>query len=80
MSIDPAAPVDRGERARQCRKWLVDGKWYSYGPAPVERFAAVDDEDHDFAAHSVPAVITDGKRGLTEADADRLIELLGRKP
>lgn len=42
-------------------------------------FAAVDDDDDGFAAAGIPAVITDGKRGLTEADADRLIALLGPK-
>lgn len=74
---EPCVPGDSdvGERGRQCRKWLDD---YAARPAAfkVSAFAAVDDEDHDFAASSIPAVITDGSRGLTDDDADRLIRLL----
>ncbi len=81
MDLDPLAPRERhaGERGRQCRKWLderdgltPEGQW-----GHVTAFAAVDDEDHDFAASGIPAVITNGGVGLTDADADRLIELLG---
>ena len=74
------------ERARQVKDWL---EWWGdkvacYGeicrePArPVTAFAAVDDEEQGFALHGIPAVITDGKRGMTAEDADRLIAILGR--
>lgn len=67
---------DVGERGRQCRAWV--DRWHGLGKAvlPLECFVAVDDEDHDFSAAGVLAVITDGKKGLTEADADRLIGIL----
>ena len=71
-SIDPK-DLKLDERAKQCREWL---EWRSAFTPAVTHFAAVDDEDHQFDAHGIPAVITDGKRGMTEADADELIRLL----
>lgn len=75
---EPCAPgvTDVGERGRQCRAWL--DYWNGLGMAvvPVGSFAAVDDEDHDFAASGIPAIITDGRTGMTEQDADRLIQIL----
>jgi hypothetical protein len=70
----PPNPVRDGERGRQCREWL-------YGPEnqwEVTWFAAVDDEDAGFAELGIPAVITDGARGLTAEDADKLIGLFNR--
>jgi hypothetical protein len=79
-SVDPL-DLKPDERARQIRDWL---EWWgddaqmraAVGLGVVTRFAAVDDEDHGFEAHGVPAVITDGKTGLTSADADKLIAIL----
>lgn len=73
-SIDPL-DLKEDERAQQCRDWL---KWRSEFTPVVETFVAVDDEDHKFAAHGIPFVQTDGKRGMTQSDADKLIDLLGR--
>lgn len=73
LLCDPA-DLKADERAVQIREWL---KWRNEFTPVVESFAAVDDDDQGFAAHGIPAVITDGKVGLTAADADRLIELLG---
>lgn len=75
-SVDPT-DLKEGERAVQCKEWLST----AVGMVGVEpsAFAAVDDEEQGFSLHGIPAVITDGKRGMTAEDADRLIELLGRK-
>lgn len=63
---------DKHERGKQIRDW-VNGTHRS----EIERYAVVDDDDElgiPEAGH--PFVKTDGKVGLTEADADRLIALL----
>lgn len=75
---DAVPPGADGERGRQCRKWLDE--WAALGKmvVAVTAYAAVDDDDDGFAEAGIPAVITDGKVGLTAADADKLIELLGR--
>ena len=71
---DPDAdpPGSDGERARQILKWRIEN-------FPESRYAVVDDDDDGFTLAGMPVVITDGGKGLTDADADRLIELLGRK-
>jgi hypothetical protein len=82
-SVDPL-DLKPDERARQIKDWL---EWWAddaqmraaVGLDAITRFAAVDDEDQGFALHGIPAVITDGKRGMTAEDADRLIEILGRQ-
>jgi hypothetical protein len=70
----PPKALGDGERGRQCREWLhrPENHW------DVTSFAAVDDEDDGFAQLGIPAVITDGTRGLTAEDADKLIGLLNR--
>lgn len=78
---EPVRQERHGERGRQCRQWLDD--WSAAlltgsQPEPVASYAAVDDDDDGFAEAGIPAVITDGGTGLTAADADRLIEMLGR--
>ena len=74
-SVDPM-DLKRDERGQQCREWLsLALGMVGYSPSV---FAAVDDDDQGFAEHGIPAVITDGKLGMTEADADRLITILGR--
>ena len=73
-SVDPK-DLREDERAMQIKDWLA---WRSQFTPPVIAFATVDDEEQGFAKHGIPAVITDGKTGLTEADADRLIEIFGR--
>jgi hypothetical protein len=82
-SVDPL-DLKPDERARQIKDWL---QWWgddaqmraAAGLDAISTFAAVDDEDHQFAAHGIPAVITRGKIGLTLSDAQQLIELLGRR-
>jgi hypothetical protein len=79
-SVDPM-DLKLDERARQVKDWL---EWWgddaqmraAAGLDAVTRFVAVDDDDFGWAAHGIPAVLTDGKTGLTDADADKLIELL----
>jgi hypothetical protein len=65
----PIDPRDRDERARQVSSWLAEH-------GPVDAYAVVDDDDFGWARHGHPHVLTDPGRGLTAADADRLIELL----
>lgn len=80
-SVDPK-DLKTDERARQCRDWLTD--WHACATKTpdeghVTEFAAVDDEDHQFAAHGIPAVLTCGKLGMSLADAVQLVEMLGRR-
>jgi hypothetical protein len=67
------------ERGSQIIGWLNQtGGWNErYLDMPPSRYAVVDDLDIGISAAGHPFVQTDGKVGLTEADADRLIELLG---
>lgn len=55
------------ERGRLIRAWLAEHPH-------VTRYAVVDDMQLGF--EGMPVVRTDGARGLTDSDADRLIELL----
>lgn len=73
---DADPPGADGERAGQVRKWLDEwnGPFHSHPKATT--YAVVDDDDDGFTAAGMPCVITDGGRGLTDADADRLIALL----
>lgn len=76
---EPVMPDRHGERGRQCRAWI---DWWNTLPGEgpsVEACAAVDDEDDGFAEAGIPAVITDGRMGLTAADADRLIEIITQR-
>lgn len=57
------------ERGGQILDWLK-------GRTRVKRVAVVDDLDLGITAAGLPLVQTDGKVGLTEADADRLVALL----
>lgn len=61
---------DNTERGKQVQAWLATHP-------EVDRFAVVDDNDLGFSG--LPFFKTDGRTGLTEAIADRLIELLGRR-
>lgn len=74
-SCDPA-DLKIDERAVQIREWLAEWQRLGRAVVPVAAYAAVDDEEQGFALHGIPAVITDGKLGMTAADADRLIEIL----
>lgn len=66
----PLDPPDQYKgRARVIQKWVDEH--------PVEAFAVVDDGKVGF--EGLPIVSTDGQVGITEADADRLIEILGRE-
>ena len=67
---------DKHERGKQVREWI--NSYLSFN-LRLDRYAVVDDDDElgiPEAGH--PFVKTDGKVGLTEADADKLIALLGR--
>lgn len=72
---DTEPPMERrdGERARQVQAWL------GYTGLTVESYAVVDDEDDGFTEAGMPCVITDGAKGLTHEDADKLIAILGAR-
>ena len=60
------------ERGEQIRDWLTAN--------PAERVAVVDDLDLGITAVGLPLVLTDGKVGLTEADAEKLVAILSDQP
>lgn len=60
-------------RAGQIRQWLT-----THGPC--EAWAAVDDHDLGLGDDGWRQVRTAWELGLTDSDADRLIEILGRTP
>lgn len=69
----PATWPHTNERGHQISDWLMgDNRW------TCQPYAVVDDMDLGISEAGHPFVMTDGKVGLTVADADRLIELLGR--
>lgn len=76
-------PLD-DERGLQIADWLKASadpaarydSFIKVGDEPVSKYAVVDDLDLGITACGHPLVRTDGRRGLTPADADRLIELL----
>lgn len=72
----PGTWPQHNERGRQIADWLA----VSVGMigVPVDRHAVLDDLDLGITEHGHPFVRVDGTVGLTDADAGRLIELLGR--
>ena len=73
-SGDPGTLPQVNERGHQILEWihLAPGMV----GVPVKQYAVVDDLDLGITDARHPCVITDGKTGLTDADADRLIQLL----
>jgi hypothetical protein len=63
------------ERGRQITEWL-DWQNQLYGSWQGE-YLAIDDMDLGITEAGIPLVKVDGKVGLTEADADRAINLMG---
>ncbi len=70
-------PHERGRQVAEFVRWWNDGPRLGL-PDKCRVFAAVDDVDDGFTAEGIPFLQTDGGVGLTDADADRLIELLGK--
>lgn len=68
--VDPEA-LERGEQIRRFVR-----HWNSEGKAAITHFVAVDDEDIGHTAAMVPLVLTDGGKGLTDDDSEKLIALL----
>lgn len=68
ISITADGPL--AERGRQIREWLR-----SCDPYP-DKIVALDDMELGHAAWGIPLVQTDGRVGLTEKDADRVIAML----
>ncbi len=73
------------ERGQQITDWLAVNRLPGMGVSLVTRYVVVDDGGHHadgtwtdlgITAAGHPAVITDGKIGLTDEDATSLIELL----
>jgi hypothetical protein len=65
-------PAD-GERGQQIKDWLSENR----PPRPPQHtYVVIDDLDLGISACGHPFVQTDGKIGLTEADADKAIALL----
>lgn len=75
-------PLEK-ERGKQIANWISEwngATWRNELEFPaVARHAVVDDLDLGISAVGHPFVQTDGKVGITDADADRLIELLNGK-
>lgn len=69
--IDKEAPKP-DERGEQISDWLMNDNRWSGHP-----YAVIDDLDAGITAAGHPFVQCDGKVGMTDADAERLIELLG---
>lgn len=61
------------ERGRQVREWLS-----RHDHGGVGAFVALDDMDLGYTHYNIPFVDTDGKVGLTEVEADKVIEILMR--
>lgn len=64
------------ERGRQIREWIVGAGWRHYGESG--RHVVIDDMDLGITEAGHPFVQTDGKVGLTDADAERAIAILMR--
>lgn len=72
---DRQPPTEKDERGEQIRAFV--GDWNKrHADRPITRYIAVDDLDLGITAAKVPLVLTDGKVGLTDADAGELIRLL----
>jgi hypothetical protein len=56
-------------RGKQIRRWLAEN-----GPVPA--YVVVDDDCYDIEGEGLVLVRTDGKVGLTDHDAQRIIEAL----
>lgn len=75
LGVTPSDEITGGHerRAQQVAAWLRDNA------VGVTRWAVVDDRPYDFPPPPYPFVHVAESAGLTAADADRLIELLGPK-
>jgi hypothetical protein len=56
-------------------RWRQIADWLRQPPHPIERYCILDDDPDAFGGR--PGVRTDRRTGLTEADADAAIEILG---
>lgn len=75
-SGDPKEWPQENERGRQISDWIVGEGWAAYGESG--RHVVIDDLDLGITEAGHPFVMTDGKVGLTDADAERAIRLLRR--
>lgn len=66
---DDAPERDPIERGRQVREWIREHP-------EVDRYVAIDDMQLGYVEFGIPLAQTDGRVGLTEADADRAIAIL----
>lgn len=75
INIVDITPSDENipDRGEQITKWLEENS--SFGKAK-KHYVVVDDLDLGISAEGHPFIQTDGEVGLTETDADRIIELL----
>lgn len=62
------------ERGDQMTTWIE-----AYAGVEEVAFAAIDDIDLGITAAGIPLVLTDGEKGMTMADAESLIWMLGRE-
>jgi hypothetical protein len=67
--------TDPDERGRQVADWLATRRETGLVPADV-RYVVLDDGDFGITKHGHPFVHVDGRRGLTDADADRAVAIL----
>lgn len=69
---EPSHWPKENERGKQITDWLTA----DYAP-PCSRHVVIDDLDLGISAAGHPFVQTDGKVGLTAADAEKVLKLLG---
>lgn len=68
--------IEKDERGEQIRAFI--GDWNKRNPGnTISQYAAIDDCDIGITKAKVPLVLTDGSKGMSDSDAERLIFLLG---
>lgn len=63
--------IQSSERGRQVQEWLDQ-----HHASGIGRYVAIDDLDLGYSEFGIPLVDTDGRVGLTEVEADKVIAIL----
>ncbi len=64
---------DRSDRAKLIKAWVIAQSYQS------GMYIALDDDDLGYTLEGIPLVLTNGKRGLTEADALNVIQFINHE-